>query len=111
MEGFVKGDVVVTSFPFSDLKSNIRRPALVVSNLKGEGVILCQITSKEHSEDPYQIPLTNKDFLEGKLKTNSFIKPSIIFTLRKAIILYRLGKLNKNKVKEVENKICRIIRD
>ena len=68
MEGLVKGDIIVTPFPFSDLKSNIKRPALVVSNLKGEDVILCQITSKSHFNDPYQIKLNNKVFLEGKLK-------------------------------------------
>lgn len=110
MERFVKGEIIVTPFPLSDLKSNIRRPALIISNLKGDDVILCQITSKTHLEDPYQILISDKDITGGKLKITSFIKPSIIFTLRKSIILYRLGKLNKNKIKEVEDKICEIIR-
>lgn len=111
MERFVKGDIVVTPFPFSDLKSNIRRPALVISNLKGDDVILCQITSRSHSEDPYQISISDKELKEGKLKISSFIKPSIIFTLRKSVILYKLGKLQKIKIKEVEDKICEIIRN
>ena len=109
MGKFVKGDVIVTPFPFSDLKSTIRRPALVVANLKGDDVILCQITSKKHS-DPYQILLNQKDFSEGNLSVNSFIKPSILFTLRDSIIIYRIGKISKNKIKEVEDKICSIIR-
>jgi len=109
MERFVKGDVVVTPFPFSDLKSLIRRPALVVATLKGNDLILCQITSKEHL-DPYQILLNQKDFSNGGLNINSFIKPSILFTLRDSIILYKVGKINRNKIKEVENKICNIIR-
>ena len=37
MEGFVKGDVVVIPFPFSDLTGAKRRPALVIANLKNEG--------------------------------------------------------------------------
>jgi mRNA interferase MazF len=110
MERFVKGDVVVTPFPFSDLTSSVKRPALVIATLKGEDVILCQITSKEHKEDPHQIFLTEKDFMQQGLKFDSFIKPSIIFTLRNSIILYRAGKLNKNKIKEVEDKICNIIK-
>ncbi|MFA5856377.1 MAG: type II toxin-antitoxin system PemK/MazF family toxin [Candidatus Pacearchaeota archaeon] len=109
MEKFVKGDVVVTPFPFSDLKSSIKRPALVVANLKGEDIILCQITSKYHP-DPYQIDLTDNDFSNGGLKINSHIKPSILFTLRESIILYKAGKINKNKIKEVEDKICNIIK-
>ena len=106
---FKKGDVVVTPFPFSDLKSLVRRPALVVANLKGDDLILCQITSKKHY-DPYQILLNQKDFSNGGLSVDSFIKPSILFTLRNSIILYKAGKVNKNKIKEVEDKICDIIR-
>jgi len=109
MEKFVKGDVVVTPFPFSDLKSSIKRPALIVANLKGDDLILCQITSKKHP-DPYQIELNQKEFLQGNLSINSFIKPSILFTLRNSIILYRAGKVNKNKIIEVEDKICKIIK-
>ena len=109
MEKFVKGDVVVTPFPFSDLKSLIKRPALIVANLKGEDLILCQITSRKHS-DPYQIILNRKDFSEGNLNIDSFIKPSILFTLRDSVIIYKVGKINKNKIKEVEDKICNIIR-
>ncbi len=109
MERFVKGDIVVTPFPFSDLKSSIKRPALIVANLRGDDLILCQITSKKHP-DPYQIMLNQKDFSDGSLNITSFIKPSILFTLRKSIILYKAGKINKNKIKEVEDKICNIIR-
>jgi len=109
MERFVKGDVVVTPFPFSDLKSLIKRPALVVANLKGDDLILCQITSKKHP-DPYQILLYQKDFSEGNLNINSFIKPSILFTLRNSVISYKVGKINRAKIKEVEDKICGIIR-
>lgn len=110
MERFVKGDIIVTPFPFSDLKSFVRRPALIIANLKGEDVILCQITSKEHAQDPYQISIVKKDFSEGDLKIQSFIKPSILFTLRKSIILYKVGKINKMKIKDVENTICNIIK-
>ena len=46
MGEFMKGDVVVVPFPFSDLSANKKRPALVVATLTGDDVILCQITSK-----------------------------------------------------------------
>lgn len=111
MERFVKGEVVVTPFPFSDLTSEIRRPALVVASLKGEDFILCQITSKYHLKDPYQISLSSKDFSKKGLKVDSFIKPSILFTLRKTIPLYSVGKVSEKRMLEVENKICEIIRN
>ena len=46
MAKFVKGDIVVVPFPFSDLTNSKRRPALVITELTGDDVILCQITSK-----------------------------------------------------------------
>ncbi len=56
MARFVKGDVVVVPFPFSDLTQTKRRPALVLAQLEGNDRILCQITSK-HIRDPYAIEL------------------------------------------------------
>jgi mRNA interferase MazF len=51
MEEFVKGDVVVVPFPFSDLSEAKRRPALVIADLAGDDFVLCQITSQteEHN--------------------------------------------------------------
>jgi mRNA interferase MazF len=43
MAGFVKGDVVVIPFPFSDLSGSKRRPALVLADLRGNDIILCQL--------------------------------------------------------------------
>jgi len=60
MERFVKGDVVVIPFPFSDLSGSKRRPALVISNLEGNDLILCQITSKNIKDD-YAIELKDDD--------------------------------------------------
>ena len=56
MEKFIKGDVVVIPFPFSDLSGRKKRPALVISNLEGYDLILCQITSK-NIKDKYAIDL------------------------------------------------------
>jgi mRNA interferase MazF len=50
MGRFIKGDVVVVFFPFSDLSNAKKRPALVLADLSGEEVILCQITSKAISD-------------------------------------------------------------
>jgi len=36
MGKFIKGDVVVVPFPFSDLTQSKRRPALVVSKIEGD---------------------------------------------------------------------------
>ncbi len=61
MARFVKGDVVVVPFPFSDLSQAKRRPALVLTNLEGDDLILCQITSQQ-VRDQYAIKLDHEDF-------------------------------------------------
>ncbi len=110
MERFMKKDVVVVPFPFSDLSHSSRRPALVIADLKGDDLILCQITSQTKS-DNYSIPLTNNDFDKGKLKRgNSNIRPNRLFTADYHIILHKTGTIKNKKMDEVIKKIIQIIK-
>ncbi len=108
MATFVKGDVVVIPFPFSDLTQAKRRPALVLATLKGNDLILCQITS-QNVRDDYAIPLDNSDFQTGSLKQASNIRPNRVFTADKRIILYKVGELKREKTKSVIKKIIHIL--
>ncbi len=106
---FVKGDVVVVPFPFSDLSKAKRRPALVLVDLKSEDLILVQITS-QHIFDDYALGLDNNDFLEGSLNKKSNIRPNRIFTADNKIILYKIGCINENKIAEVVEKTIQILK-
>lgn len=110
MEELVKGDVVVLPFPFSDLSASKKRPALVVSPLEGEDLILCQITSQLR-QDKYSIELTNSDFKQGGLNVTSNIKPNKLFTADKSIIQYKIGSIKDKKLKEAVDAICKIIKN
>jgi mRNA interferase MazF len=105
----VKGDVVVVPFPFSDLTQAKRRPALIVSTLEGDDLILCQITS-QYIRDNYAISLTDKDFETEGLKQPSNVRPNRLFTADSNIILYRVGGLKGTKLTEIIEKIINIIR-
>jgi mRNA interferase MazF len=94
MAKFIKGDVVVVPFPFSDLSGTKRRPALVLADLPGNDIILCQITS-QHTKDSFAIPLTSKDFTAGSLPADSYIRPTRIFTADKNIITRKAGVLKQ----------------
>lgn len=109
MEEFVKGDVVVVPFPFSDLSKSKRRPALVVANLEGDDLILCQITS-EVRVDNCSILLSDDDFEKGSLNLTSLIKPNRVFTADKSIILKKIGFLKNSKIREIENSLIDIFR-
>ncbi len=66
MAAVVKGDVVVVPFPFSDLTSAKRRPALALARLTKNDLILCLITSQA-ATDNYRTLIENKDFETGSL--------------------------------------------
>jgi mRNA interferase MazF len=104
MARFIKGDVVVVPFPFSDLSQSKRRPALVLTELDGDDLILCQITS-QLNKDRYAIPLHQSEFQTGSLKQSSFIRPNRLFTADHHIILYAAGHLKKQKMDDVIEKL------
>ena len=108
MGRFVKGDVIVTPFPFSDLSSNKRRPALVVASLTGDDVVLCQITSRA-TADAYAVELSAGDFESGRLRQSSCIRPNRLFTADGKILLYSAGVVKKEKMQEVVEKIVEIV--
>lgn len=108
MAAFIKGDVVVVPFPFSDLSQAKRRPALVVAVLDGDDLLLCQITS-QGVRDRYAIALTDKDFDAGGLKQRSNIRPNRLFTADHRIILYKAGHIKDAKTREVIRKIVDIV--
>ena len=110
MEKFVKGDVVVVPFTFSDLTQAKRRPALVVSVLEGDDLILSQITS-QFIRDSYAISIEGEDFEEGVLRQRSNVRPNRLFTADSHIILYKIGSLKKEKLNSIIDKIVEIIRE
>ena len=87
MEKFVRGDVVVVVFPFSDLTQTKKRPALVIAEASSSDFILCQITSQA-TKDTRAVTLKNSDFESGSLKRDSYIRPNRLFTANDKIILY-----------------------
>jgi len=105
----VKGDVVVVPFPFSDLTQAKRRPALIVSVLEGNDLILSQVTS-QFVKDNYAVSIEVKDFEEGGLKQKSNVRPNRLFTADSHIVLYRIGSLKKDKLDEIIEKIIEIVR-
>jgi mRNA interferase MazF len=110
MAKFVKGNIVVVPFPFSDLTQAKRRPALVLSVLEGDDLILCQITSQT-IKDKYAILLTDDDFENGGLKQSSNIRPNRIFTADSSIVLYKVGNLKIGKLEVVIESVVEIIRE
>jgi mRNA interferase MazF len=109
MGKFVKGDIVVIPFPYSDLTESKRRPALIVSEITGDDIILCQITSQSSPKDHFVIPIAEFSFENGKLPVASFIRPNRIFTTDNNLILKKMVHIKKDIYQNVVETIISII--
>lgn len=98
-----RGDIVLVSFPFTDLSSSKRRPALVISpdpfNEQGQDVVLVAITSQE--PDDHAVTIDEHDCIDGVLPKRSFVKASKLFTVHTSLILKRICTLRRETLDEV----------
>jgi mRNA interferase MazF len=94
----VAGEIVVILFPRTD--SGKRRPALVIADLPGADLILCQITSRAHF-DGFAIPLDRSDCERGQIDQPCFIRPQRLFSVEHHFILQSVGKVTEAKLEEV----------
>jgi mRNA interferase MazF len=99
----VAGDVVVLPFPQTDLRAGKRRPALVLVDLPGDDLILCQITSRARG-DAYSVAIDRADFDQGQLAVPSYARANRLFTVEQSVILYGAGRLASAKLEEVKAK-------
>jgi len=109
LERFIKGDIVILPFPFTDLSGSKRRPALVLSDLRGDDMILCQITSKP-TGDLFALSIRSEDFVSGSLPKGSFIRPSRIFTADKHIVFRKIGQVTPERLNNVIDAIIFILK-
>jgi mRNA interferase MazF len=95
-------------FPFTDLSGSKRRPALVLSDLRGDDMLLCQITSKP-TDDLFALLIKPENFVSGSLPKGSFIRPSRIFTADKHIVFRKIGQITPELMNKVIDAIIYIL--
>lgn len=95
----VAGDVVVFPFPQTDLQVGKNRPALVLVDLPGNDLILCQITSQVRA-DGFSISLQALDFARGGLPLASYVRVNRLFTVDQAVIAKTAGRVKPAKLQE-----------
>ena len=105
---FVKGEVVVLPFPFSDLSQSKRRPALVLAVLPGDDLIFCMITSQATREAD-AIALLSRDFAQGGLPRPSYLRPTRLFTGDGRLVTRSAGRVTATKLAQVVAAVVAII--
>ena len=108
MAKFIKGDIVVIPFPYSDLSGSKRRPEFVLADLLGDDIILCQITSQQN-KDIYAVAINTSDFIDGSLPVASNIRPTRIFTADKNIIIRKAGTIKPGIINAVSKVLISLL--
>lgn len=102
-----RGTIVLTKFPFTDLSSSKRRPALIISKVSNEkpDVIVAFISSVipgRLSETDFVLDTNHKDFPGTGLRKKSVFKMDKLATLDKTIFSGELGNLTTNILVKLE---------
>lgn len=101
---FAIGDIVLVTFPFSDLSSVKLRPALVLAEVGRGDWILCQITSNPYS-DPNAVLLEESSFTNGSQLRKSYARPGKLFTANQGIFVRVAGHLKPDIHRQVVSSI------
>lgn len=105
-----RGTIVLTPFPFTDLKTVKRRPALIVSNddLKTNDVIVAFISSQTSSFYPqtdFIFEETDSYFKNCGLKVTSVFKMNKLLTIEKKLLTGELGSVSIDVMKTLDEKL------
>ena len=93
-----KGDVVLITFPFTDLSGSKLRPAVVLASTSLD-LTVCFITTQLGWQEPTDVLLTPST--SNGIRKPSLIRTSKIATLDKALAKGLIGKLSATEVSDL----------
>jgi len=101
-----KGDIVLITFPFTDLSGAKLRPALVLANTEID-LTVCFITTQLQWKEPTDISLSPSQI--NGLKVESLVRTSKIATLDRSLAKGLLGKLTQIEMSELNSKLKNLL--
>lgn len=106
---YKRGDIILVPFPFTDLSSSKRRPALVVSpndfNGRLQDLVVIAITSQ--LTDDSAVTVEPDDCIDGMLPKTSVVKLAKLFTIHSTLVLKRICALRDEKLDAVLGELRR----
>ncbi len=106
-----KWDIVLISFPFTDLQTTKVRPATIISpnsfHQNGEDALFMLITSNTERRSAHDIvvPTSHPEYGQTGLIKESCIRVSKIVILKKSLIRHPLGSLGPRLSLSVETQL------
>ena len=100
-----KGDIVLISFPFTNLSGSKLRPAIVLIETKLD-ITVCFITSQINWQEQTDVALFPSE--QNGIKVQSLARTSKIATLDKALAKGLLGRLSVHEIAELNQKLKKL---
>lgn len=97
-----KGDIVLITFPFTNLSGSKLRPAIVLTETNLD-ITVCFITSQINWQEQTDIVLFPSD--KNGIKKQSLVRTSKIATIDRSLAQGLLGRLSSNEIIELNNKL------
>ena len=104
----MKGKIVVVPFPFTDLSSIKRRPALILHETKYDVVVayISSVMPATPSPEDVLIPRSRSSFIRTGLISDSVIQLDKLATIEKSLIIRTLGEVDSNLKAEINPKLA-----
>jgi mRNA interferase MazF len=100
-----RDDVVLVSFPFTDLSDQKLRPALIVGRPLGDDVVLAFITSRPDAavtRAEHRFAPNDPEFSSTGLKVESRVRLGKLATLHRTLVQRRLGRVGPRTRRAVD---------
>ena len=99
------GDIVLLKFPFTDGKTQKRRPALIINDFDDGDIVVCRITSQIYKT---RNDIFIDDWENSGLKLPSVIRIHKIATLENDMVEVIMGQVDniiKSKIRKIISKL------
>lgn len=101
-----KGDIVLISFPFSDLTGKKLRPALILCS-SSQDISVCFVTTQFHWKGEFDFEI-NPSRKNG-LKKSSIVRINKFATLDKELVIGQLETLEQNYIQKLNHGLIRVL--
>ena len=103
----MKGNIVVVPFPFTDLSSFKRRPALVLHETEFDVVVayISSVMPSTISPEDVIVPRSRHSFTSTGLISDSVIMLDKLATVEKSLIVRILGEVDEDLKAEINPKL------
>lgn len=108
---FLRGDVVLVDYPFSDRTGSKVRPALVVQadalNRRITDTILVAVSRSTHRASATQVfvDIATPEGSQTGLRQNSMVQCENLLTYDQGLIIAKIGELSSSLVQRVNNSL------